>query len=53
MVMCFAGEFEPEALIEGSKKRLKPTEKHGEIKRIYPEEQSKLYKERKYTKHGS
>ena len=38
MVMCFAGDFEPENLIEEVKKRLKPIEKHGEIKRIYPEE---------------
>lgn len=42
MVMCFAGEFEPEALIEEVKKRLKPTEKHGEIKRIYPEEPEQI-----------
>lgn len=44
MVMCFAGEFEPEALIEEVKKRLKPTEKHGEIKRIYPEEPEQIVK---------
>lgn len=42
MVMCFAGDFEPEALIEEVKKRLKPTEKHGEIKRIYPEEPEQI-----------
>ena len=42
--MCFAGEFEPEALIEEVKKRLKPTEKHGEIKRIYPEEPEQIVK---------
>lgn len=46
MVMCFAGEFEPEALIEEVKKRLKPTEKHGEIKRIYPEEPESIVKEK-------
>lgn len=44
MVMCFAGEFELEALIEEVKKRLKPTEKHGEIKRIYPEEPEQIVK---------
>ena len=44
MVMCFAGDFEPEALIEEVKKRLKPTEKHGEIKRIYPEEPDQIVK---------
>ena len=46
MVMCFAGDFEPEALIEEVKKRLKPTEKHGEIKRIYPEEPESIVKEK-------
>lgn len=44
MVMCFAGDFEPEALIEEVKIRLKPTEKHGEIKRIYPEEPEQIVK---------
>ncbi len=44
MVMCFAGDFEPEALIQEVKKRLKPTEKHGEIKRIYPEEPEQIVK---------
>lgn len=42
MVMCFAGDFEPETLIEEVKIRLKPTEKHGEIKRIYPEEPEQI-----------
>ena len=42
MVMCFAGDFEPKELIEEVKKRLKDVEKHGEIKRIYPEEQEKI-----------
>lgn len=46
MVMCFAGDFEPESLIEEVKKRLKPTEKHGEIKRIYPEEPESIVKEK-------
>ena len=44
MVMCFAGDFEPETLIEEVKIRLKPTEKHGEIKRIYPEEPEQIVK---------
>ena len=44
MVMCFAGDFEPEALIQEVKKRLKSTEKHGEIKRIYPEEPEQIVK---------
>lgn len=42
MVMAFSGDFEPDELIEEVKKRLKPTEKHGEIKRIYPEEQEQI-----------
>ena len=45
MVMCFAGDFEPEKLLEDVKKRLKPIEKHGEIKRIYPEEPQEIVKE--------
>ena len=44
MVMCFAGDFNPEDLIEEVKKRLKNTEKHGEIKRIYPEEPDEIVK---------
>lgn len=44
MVMCFAGDFEPETLIEEVKIRLKLTEKHGEIKRIYPEEPEQIVK---------
>lgn len=42
MVMCFAGDFEPNNLIEEVKKRLKPIEKHGEIKRIYPTEPEEI-----------
>ena len=42
MVMCFAGDFNPEDLLEEVKKRLKDTEKHGEIKRIYPEEPEEI-----------
>ena len=45
MVMCLAGDFEPEKLLEDVKKRLKPIEKHGEIKRIYPEEPQEIVKE--------
>jgi len=44
MVMCFAGDFEPESLLEEVKKRLKNVEKHGEIKRIYPEEPEEVVK---------
>ena len=44
MVMCFAGDFHPEDLIEEVKKRLKTREKHGEIKRIYPEEPQEIVK---------
>lgn len=44
MVMCFAGDFKPEELLEEVKKRLEPREKHGEIKRIYPEEPEKIVK---------
>ena len=42
MVMCLAGDFEPEKLLEEVKKRLKDTEKHGEIKRIFPEEPEEI-----------
>ena len=38
MVMCFAGEFEPENLLEEVKKRLLPKKNEGEIKRIYVSE---------------
>ncbi len=44
MVMCFAGDFVPEQLLEEVKKRLKNREKHGEIKRIYPEEPEEIVK---------
>mgnify|MGYP003308819818 CR=1 FL=1 len=42
MVMCFAGDFDPEELIKDVRKRLKNTEQHGEIKRIYPEEPEEI-----------
>lgn len=38
MAMCFAGNFEPEELLEEIKKRLKPKKAQGDIKRILPEE---------------
>lgn len=38
MVMCFAGDFEPEELLKEVKKRLKDKKPQGEIKRILPEE---------------
>lgn len=44
MIMCFAGDFEPEVLIEEVKKRLKPTEKQELIKRIYPVEPKDIVK---------
>ena len=50
MVMCFAGDFEPEKLLEEVKKRLKSTEKHGEIKRIYPEEPVEIVKKESVQK---
>lgn len=50
MVMCFAGDFVPEELLEEVKKRLKPTEEHGEIKRIYPEEQEEIVEKEKTQK---
>ena len=49
MVMCFAGDFNPEDLVEEVKKRLKPTEKHGEIKRIYPEEPEEIVQKEKIS----
>ncbi len=42
MAMCFAGNFEPEELLEEVKKRLKPKKAQGEIKRILPEEQKNI-----------
>lgn len=49
MVMCFAGDFEPEELVKEVKKRLKNVEKHGEIKRIYPEDPEKIVKKETVT----
>ena len=46
MVMCFAGDFEPEEIIKEVKKRIVPEYENlgnrGEIKRIYPEEQKEI-----------
>lgn len=36
MIMCIAGNFKPEEIIEDVKKRLLKHEKEGEIKRFYP-----------------
>lgn len=47
MVMCFAGDFEPEQLLEEVKQRLKPIEPHGEIERIYPEEPEEIVEKEK------
>ena len=46
MVMVICGDFEPEFLLEEIKKRLKPVEPIGEIKRIYPEEPTNIVKEK-------
>lgn len=50
MVMCFAGDFEPNSLLEDVKKRLKNTENHGEIKRIYPQEPIEIVEKEKIQK---
>lgn len=46
MVMFFAGEFNPEEIVEEVKKRLIPKEQQGEIKRIYPKEQREIVQEK-------
>ena len=46
MVMCFAGDFEPEKLIEEVKKRLIKTEKQDTIKRIQEDEPKKIANKR-------
>ena len=38
MIMCIAGDFEPEEIVNEVKKRLLPREQMEEIKRIYPKE---------------
>ncbi|MGN1352141.1 MAG: EF-P 5-aminopentanol modification-associated protein YfmH [Clostridia bacterium] len=50
MVMCFAGEFEPENLLEEVKKRLLPKENEGEIKRIYVSEPEEIVKKEEIKK---
>ena len=46
MAMVICGDFEPEELLDEIKKRLIPKEANGEIKRIYPEENSEIVKEK-------
>ena len=43
MVMVICGDFEPEHLLEEIKKRIKPKESQGEIKRIYPPREDKIH----------
>ena len=50
MVMCFAGEFEPENLLEEVKKRLLPKKNEGEIKRIYVSETEEIVKKEEIKK---
>lgn len=47
MAMCFAGDFEPEKLLEEVKKRLKDKKPQGEIKRILPEEPVEIVEKKK------
>lgn len=47
MAMCFAGNFEPEEIIEEVKKRLKKTTPQAEIKRIMPEEPKEIVEKEK------
>lgn len=44
MVMFFAGDFEPENILNEVKKRLIDKKGQDEIKRIYPEEQTEIIK---------
>ena len=46
MAMVVCGDFEPEELLEEIKKRLIDKKANGEIKRIYPEEQEEIVKEK-------
>ena len=46
MAMVVCGDFEPEQLLEEIKKRLIPKDANGEIKRIYPEEQADIVKDK-------
>ena len=46
MAMVICGDFEPEQLLEEIKKRLITKEANGEIKRIYPEENAEIVKDK-------
>ena len=46
MVMCFCGDFEPNAITEEVKKRLVEKPLQGEIKRIYEEEPEEIVQKR-------
>ena len=46
MAMVVCGDFEPKQLLEEIKKRLIPKKANGEIKRIYPEEEKEIVKEK-------
>ena len=50
MVMCIAGDFEPENLIEEVKKRLIPKENVGKIKRIFEKEDETIVKKEEIKK---
>ena len=50
MVMFFAGEFDPEEIIDEVKKRLIPKEQQGEIKRIYEKEPKEIVKKESEAK---
>lgn len=50
MIMCISGNFVPEKIIEEVKKRLIPREKMPEIKRIYPEKETKINMKKKEQK---
>ena len=44
MIMCIAGNFNPQQIVEEIKKRLIPREKEGRIKRFYPEYENTINK---------
>ena len=44
MLLVVCGNFEPEKMLEGIKRRLIDKEKQGEIERIYPKEEDKINK---------
>ena len=47
MAMVVCGDFEPEKLLEEIKKRIIRNENRGEIKRIYPDEETKIFEKEK------